>query len=336
MVEPLRLTAVDTRDDDDDAMHPTDGLNPAPAGVEPSLRCRAPLKFDVVHIPVDDVLVIGTRRAINDDVVTRTAESIERIGLQTPITVRILQNVSNPETGEVLDSVHVLVAGLHRLEAYRKLGLQHIPAIIRDCSQLEAELWEIEENLTRSELTADEKTEHTLRLAALIKKMEETLEGPDFPKEDKPTTGRGHKGTVQKVAERIGVDQSTVRNRMKRATAALDEPVELVRDTSDELARKADKFKALAADHKAKRQAARKDREKIQATKPARQPDLVAAICDLNVAWPTAAIEAATTGLTASQKTDLRHHLRDVIKKLQWLGDSIKLEPAIGAVDGAT
>ena len=41
MVEPLRLTAGDTREDDD-AMHPTDGPNPAPAGVEPSLRCPAP------------------------------------------------------------------------------------------------------------------------------------------------------------------------------------------------------------------------------------------------------------------------------------------------------
>jgi ParB-like chromosome segregation protein Spo0J len=175
MVEPQPLTAADTRDGD--VMHPTGGPDPAPAEVEPSLRCRAPLEFDVEHIPVDDIFVVGTRRAINDDVVTRTAESIERIGLQTPITVRILENVPHPETAEVLASAHVLVTGLHRLEAYRKLGWPNIPAIVRDCSQLEAELWEIEENLTRAELTADEKAEHTLRLAGLIKKMEGRARG---------------------------------------------------------------------------------------------------------------------------------------------------------------
>lgn len=113
MVEPQGIAAGDRCDGD--ATRLTSGLNSAPADVEPSPRCPTPLKFDVVHIPVDDVLVIGPRRAVNDDMVTRTAESIERIGLQTPITLRILENVPHPETAEVLASAHVLVTGLHRL-----------------------------------------------------------------------------------------------------------------------------------------------------------------------------------------------------------------------------
>lgn len=331
MVEPQRLAADATCDGD------ATRLTSGPTDVEPSLLCRAPLKFEVEHIPVDDVCVLGPRRAINDEAVTQLAESIERIGLQTPITVRILEKVPHPETGEVVEPTHVVVAGRHRLEAYRRLGWPNIPAIVRDCSQLEAELWEIEENLTRAELSAEEKEEHTVRLAAVIKKMEESREDSDFPTEAGPTTGRGHKGMVQKVADQAGVNHGTVRHRVKKVAATIAEPVDLDRDTSDELTRKADKFKAMAPDHKAKRKAARdKDRENTQGTKTTRQPDLVAAIRDLNVAWPTAAIQAATAGLTGRQKADLRHHLPNVIKKLQRLGDSIKLESAIGAVDGAT
>ena len=115
----------------------------------------------------------------------------------------------------------------------------------------------------------------------------------------------------------------------------------LSRDTSAELHRKADKFDTMPAGFEDKarggavktsgkqasaKEPAHKNRAKTEATKPARQPDLVAAIRDLNVAWPTAAIEAATAGLAGPQKAELRHHLPDMITKLQWLADSIKLE----------
>ena len=124
----------------------------------------------------------------------------------------------------------------------------------------------------------------------------------------------------------------------------------LSRDTSAELHRKADKFDTMPAGSKTKRggavktsgkqapakEPAHKNRAKTQATKPARQPDLVAAIRDLNLAWPTAAIEAATAGLAGPQKAELRHHLPDMITKLQWLADSIKLESAFRAVDEVT
>lgn len=165
------------------------------------------------------------------------------------------------------------------------------------------------------ELTADEKAEHTLRLAATIKMIEESRENPDLPQQAGPTTGRGHKGTVQKVADRAGVDHSSVRLRVRKVAAAIAEPVDLDRDRSDELTRKADKFKAMAPHHKAVRKAARhEEREKTQATKPARQSDLVAAIRDLNVAWVPAAIETAAARLNEAQRADLRHHLPDLIE----------------------
>jgi len=109
-------------------------------------RSAAP-KFDVQNIPVDDILVVGARRPLVEERVPDFVESIKRGDLINPITVRIQENVRHPETGEVLTSAHVLVTGLHRLEAYRRLGLRHIPARVRDYSQLEAEIAEIDENL---------------------------------------------------------------------------------------------------------------------------------------------------------------------------------------------
>jgi ParB-like chromosome segregation protein Spo0J len=54
-------------------------------------------------------------------------------------------NVPDPETAEVPDAAYIVITGRHRLEAYRKLGLQHIPAFVRDWDEHEAELWEIAE-----------------------------------------------------------------------------------------------------------------------------------------------------------------------------------------------
>jgi ParB/RepB/Spo0J family partition protein len=188
-VEPSRPPVGDTRDGD--ATGPTGEADPALADVERSLLPRAARKFDVQHIPIDDIFVMGPRRALIEENVNNLVQSIERSGLSDPITVRIQENVPHPDTAEVLASAYGLVTGLHRLEACRRLGWRHIPAFVRDCSRLEAEVWEIEENLIRAELTPDEKAEHTIRLAALTKQMEESLEDSDFSKKDKPTTGRG-------------------------------------------------------------------------------------------------------------------------------------------------
>jgi ParB-like chromosome segregation protein Spo0J len=341
--EPPRPPVGDTRDGD--AARPTGGPDPAPADAEPSPGHSAAVEPPRQEIPVDKIFVVGTRRALVEEKVPDFVKSIKRSDLLQPIIVRIQEDLPHPETAEVLPSAYVLVAGLHRLEAHRRLGRTNIPAIVLKCSPLEAELRELEENLIRAELTADQKAEQTLRMAAVIKEMEESLKDSDFLKPGPPARGRGHKGTIQKVAERSGVNQGTVRHRTKHAEATIGEPVDLHGDSSAELRRKADKLTARAVDSKTKRKAARsthrektqaakpahKDRDKAKATKLPQQPDLVAAIRDLNVNWRREALEAATAGLTDSQKADLRQHLPDLISKLQWLADSIGPRSAIAA-----
>lgn len=76
---------------------------------------------------------IGNRRALGD--VTELAESIKEIGLLNPITVT---------------KDYTLIAGHHRLKAFEALGIDLIPIRIVDCTALQAELAEIDENLIRN------------------------------------------------------------------------------------------------------------------------------------------------------------------------------------------
>lgn len=88
------------------------------------------------------VIVADRLRAVDAAWVEAIAASIQQKGQDTPIKVR-------RNGGGVLH----LVAGAHRLEACRRLGVQ-IRAEIIACSELEARLIEIDENLFRHELGA--------------------------------------------------------------------------------------------------------------------------------------------------------------------------------------
>ena len=98
-------------------------------------------------IPIGQVSVVGARRrALNDEAVAALVASIEGSGLLTPIIVRIREDVQSPGAepavpAEPAEPAYDLVAGLHRLEACRKLGWRHVPAIVCEwSSRLEAEL----------------------------------------------------------------------------------------------------------------------------------------------------------------------------------------------------
>src|ERR1035437_6729918 len=90
---------------------------------------------------------IGSRmRPLGD--LSALMESIRAVGLLNPITVTAGLR---------------LVAGLHRLEACRRLGYSKIPAIVLHLTDDEAQLIEIDENLIRNDLTVLERAEHYYR-----------------------------------------------------------------------------------------------------------------------------------------------------------------------------
>lgn len=88
---------------------------------------------------------IGRRgRSLNIEWVEELARSINVLGLLQPI---------------VVTSDFQLVAGRHRVEAYKMLGRTHIPAVVRGYDEMEARLATIDENLVRNNLTALEEGE---------------------------------------------------------------------------------------------------------------------------------------------------------------------------------
>ena len=100
----------------------------------------------LAEITLDRVEIPDGRRAIDPDAVARLKNSIAVVGLQHPITVA------------KRDGGYRLLAGAHRLTAFRELGMERISANIVELDDLHAELVELDENLARNELSAAERS----------------------------------------------------------------------------------------------------------------------------------------------------------------------------------
>jgi ParB family chromosome partitioning protein len=105
------------------------------------------MKTKIHKIRIKDIKVFGGRRSVQSDKVRLIADSMNKIGLKTPITVK------KCKTGVRL------VAGLHRLEAAKLLGWKEIDAVQMSGSKTDAGLWEDSENLHRAELTVLERSD---------------------------------------------------------------------------------------------------------------------------------------------------------------------------------
>lgn len=107
---------------------------------------------------VEYIHVLPGRRAVKEETVLALMESIQRIGLQTPLAVRLIEEINIPGEGAVCD-VPLLVAGAHRLEACKRLGIELVP-VVDFPDEREARLWEISENLHRADLSDVERSEN--------------------------------------------------------------------------------------------------------------------------------------------------------------------------------
>lgn len=165
-----------------------------------------------IEVLTTDSIVRGERRrAINDGAVSILVESLSRIGLRVPISVRLAADVPDDETGEILGQAYVLIAGSHRLEAARRLGWSTIEAFVGDVDEVEAELWEIAENLHRAELTALERDAQVKRWAELAAvRVSDNLSETDRAKGGRP-------GIAAKAAKALGISERDVQRAMKVA-----------------------------------------------------------------------------------------------------------------------
>lgn len=164
-----------------------------------------------IHMPLalDDIEIAEGRREINAAAVKRLADSIEQVGLRHPITVR--------RRGEG----YVLIAGRHRIEAFRKLGREHIPSLIVSMTNDQARLWEIAENLHRADLTKLERDEN---VAEWIKITERISSQSGTKSVGRPESG------VNAAARELGVGKTDAHSAVKVA-AMSNEAKDAARET---------------------------------------------------------------------------------------------------------
>ncbi|WP_341901105.1 ParB N-terminal domain-containing protein [Synechococcus sp. UW140] len=110
----------------------------------------------VVEVPLKLIKVSTRLRGTDEDKVTDLAESIEGIGLLHQITVS-----KHGEWFHLLD-------GMHRLEAFRKLGRDTIPASINQSDPLIEELIEVEANLVSAKLTSIDEARFIVRWEEIL------------------------------------------------------------------------------------------------------------------------------------------------------------------------
>jgi ParB-like chromosome segregation protein Spo0J len=137
---------------------------------------------DTKIVPLRSITVARHRlRALREDNVEAIAQSMAKQGQLQPIVVR-------PQK----DGGYWLVAGLHRLEAAKKLEWKGINCTIFDDMEADrAELIEIDENLIRADLTAAERALHTTKRKELYDRFH-------------PETRKGAAGGRAKAAIRKG------------------------------------------------------------------------------------------------------------------------------------
>ncbi|WP_343252638.1 ParB/RepB/Spo0J family partition protein [Ligaoa zhengdingensis] len=177
-------------------------------------------------ININDIKINpGRRKAVPEDV-QRLSESIAEIGMMNPITV---------------DANYTLVAGLHRLEAAKRLDWTEVECAVCELDGLHAELAEIDENVIRTGLSDLELSE----LLARRKKIYEALHpatiarnlpghASNYESSSDKLTGK-EKPFSQDTAEKMGVSPRTVERHIQIGENLTPETKEILRSADTKI-----------------------------------------------------------------------------------------------------
>ena len=138
----------------------------------------------VTEVRVKDIKVRFRLRTPSDVKVDGIKESISMVGLLNPITIDADKN---------------LLAGYHRLMAFKSLKRETIPCIIKAVDKRFGELCEIDENLARHSLSYLVEAIHIHRREQLMREM-----GMTYERGDNRFTTSEDKLTLSDLAEGIG------------------------------------------------------------------------------------------------------------------------------------
>jgi N6-adenosine-specific RNA methylase IME4 len=190
-----------------------------------------------MELPIAEIVVPEGRRVVSEEKVVELAESIGDIGLLNPITVTTAKR---------------LIAGAHRLSAMKRLGRETIEAVVRELSELDAELAEIDENLIRFDLTPAEKAKLTARRKAIyLAKYPETGHGktPGKAGGGKKAKNDNLSSFADDTSKKAGKSKRTVERDARRGERVAEEVLDEVAGTDLDTGANLDVLTKLDEDH---------------------------------------------------------------------------------------
>ena len=180
-----------------------------------------------MKIPINEIKVNTGRREANLNGIDELTHSISEVGLLNPITV---------------DPDHILIAGLHRLEAAKRLGWTEIECTVCGLEGLQAKLAEIDENVVRTALS-------TIEYGELLEHRKEIYESlhPETKAGQSQAAGMNRaigkhvsdkmsstsKSFAQDTAQKLGVSARTVERTMQTIKGLTKETREVFHNFPD-------------------------------------------------------------------------------------------------------
>ena len=177
-------------------------------------------------ININDIKINPGRREAAPEDVQRLSESISEIGMMNPITVT---------------ADYTLIAGLHRLEAAKRLGWTEVECNISDMDELHTELAEIDENVVRTGLSDLELSELLARRKKIYEMLHPATIARNLPGHASNYGSSGdklageEKPFSQDTAEKMGVSPRTVERHIQIAENLTPETKEILHSTDKKI-----------------------------------------------------------------------------------------------------
>lgn len=184
-------------------------------------------------LPTDAIARRADARAVNADTVAGLVDSIGAVGLINPIRVRA--------AGDAFE----LIAGAHRLEACKALGLAEVTCDVVEASDLHAELAMIDENLCRAELSPADRASQTARRKAIYIELHPDTAQHVAGGKARQETASDNLSFAAETAKATGRDERTVQRDAERGEKVIPEVIDMITGTKLDTGTYLDKLKKL-------------------------------------------------------------------------------------------
>lgn len=188
------------------------------------------------------VIRIGERlRRADAARVAAIADSIAEIGLMTPVSVWEAPTFTDGKPG----TVYELVAGLHRLEAVKSLGLAEIDADVIGLDEFRRQLWEVDENLCRAELDPAMRAKFTARRKELYEYLHPETRRGVAGAEAKHGRATANLAFAAATAEATGQSERSVQRDAERGEKVADDVLDMLAGRPEATGAVLDRLKRL-------------------------------------------------------------------------------------------